>query len=455
MVRIGLMTAIREDITIPVEAAMKRVASNLGPMYLAAYLEKMGVEVEVVIKDKLEELAVYSPEIVGISAVTENIEHAKCLATRARDLWNPKIILGGAHLTALPKFLPKEFDIGVVGEGEATFCDLIQLYLREGAFSSEALKDIPGLVFHTTQGVFQSPVRKGLDPLDLIPPPDRKKYVHKTGLTHMMTSRGCPYTCDFCVIPNISVGYRKHSPGYVIEELKSIRAAFPQVRHIRIFDDLFVVDRKRVHEIAERVAAEGLDREFSFGCWVRANLVDDAVLDSFQKMNMLYAAFGAESGSSRVLSKIKPGCSLEDNQRTIDLLNDRGVLVECSVILGHPLETEEDLWATYGFLEKNFEKIYDVEMNTAIPWPGSEFWELAKARGIVHETMDFNILKEYTQLANYSTEEYPYLNEQISAERFDKIMVSFKKLYWKWAKRNLNTGEYRQMIPEVTIASHY
>ncbi|MFO1463671.1 MAG: radical SAM protein [bacterium] len=455
MARLGLITAIREDITIPVEAVMKRVASNLGPMYLASYLEKMGVPIEVIIKDRLEDLEPYAPEILGISSLTENIEHAKSLARVARQKWNPITVLGGAHLTALPKALPKEFDVGVVGEGEETICDLVRLFLRDRSLSPEDLKAIPGIVFHTPKGVWQTPIRKGIDPLDSIPPPDRRKYVKKIGLTHMMTSRGCPYTCDFCVIPNISEGYRKHSPAYVVEELKSIKSAFPHVRHIKIFDDLFVVDRRRVHEIANLVAAEGLNKEFSFGCWVRANLVDDAVLDSFQKMNMLYAAFGAESGSSRVLSQIKPGCSLEDNQRTIDRLYDRGILVECSVILGHPLETEADLWATYEFLEKNFDKIYDVEMNTAIPWPGSEFWERAKARGIVNENMDFNILKEYVQLVNYSTEEYPYLNEKIPSERFDKILISFKKLYWKWAKRNLASGEYKVMNTEEGIARHY
>ncbi len=454
--KIGFLTSIREDHGLQGENYLKRNMTNLAPMYLANFINKRGIGVDIQIKDNLEDLLSFKPDILGISSVTENIEFAKKLAAQAKELWNPITLLGGVHITALPKTLPKIFDIGVLGEGEETICDLLTSILRHGTLpSDDELIKIPGLVFHTQKGVYQSPNRKGVPLLDEIPFPQREQFIKKMGAAYIMTSRGCPYTCNFCVIPNVSEGYRKHSPKYVVEEIKSIKGHFPEIKSIRIFDDLYIVDRRRVEEIADLVSAEGLNRELSFGCWGRANLIDEKMVKVFQKMNMLFVAFGAESGSSRVLSQIKPGVSIEQNQRAIDLLHDNGVRVSCSVIMGHPIETEDDLWATYEFIEKNIDKLFEVEFNVATPWPGTELWQIAKKRGIVKDEMDFTPLKECAYFPNYCTDLYPYLNERISPERFDVIMSEFKKLFWKTIRTMKESGASRETNPKSEIAELY
>ncbi|MCE9626253.1 MAG: B12-binding domain-containing radical SAM protein, partial [Deltaproteobacteria bacterium] len=369
--------------------------TNLAPMYLAAYIKKMKIPVEVIIKDRLEDLESLRPEILGISSVTENYEHARRLALRAKQGWDPITILGGVHITALPQTLPEEFDLGVLGEGEQTLCDILHVALEsKGMPDWGKLRRIPGLAFHGPSGIEQTAKRPDILKLDDIPPPDRESFVKKIGTAYIMTSRGCPYTCSFCVIPGVTEGYRKHSSDYVFTEIKRIIEKFPLVRHIRIFDDLYIVDRKRVKEIAQRVAAEGLNQELSFGCWGRANLIDEDMVESLQQMNMLYVAFGAESGSTQVLSQVKPSSSVEENQRAIDLLYDHGIHPSCSMIMGHPKETEEDLWASYHFIERNMDKLLEIEFNVAIPWPGTGLWSDALSRGIVSEDMNFDILKE-------------------------------------------------------------
>src|SRR5262249_31844066 len=159
-----------------------------------------------------------------------------------------------------------------------------------------------------------------------------------------------------------------------------------------------------------------------------------------------------ESGSSRVLSRIKPGVSIEENQRAIDLLHSNGIRASCSVILGHPYETEDDLWATYEFLEKNMDKLFEIEFNVAIPWPGTELWEIAKRRGLVSEKMNFTALKECAYFPNYSTEGFPYLNERIPPQRFDEILNEFKGLFWKMLEGMLASGVSMVVNPERDIA---
>lgn len=452
--RIGLLTSIREDHHLPGEDFFKRYMTNLAPMYLAAYLQKAGLPVEILIKDRLEDLIPFAPEVLGISSVTENFEFAKKVAARAKLLWNPIVVLGGVHITALPHTLPAAFDVGVVGEGEETFRDLIALIMQSGGLPApEALVKVPGLVFHATEGVRASAKRGNLERLDEIPLPDRKNFVKKIGTAYMMTSRGCPYTCSFCVIPAVTEGYRKHSVDYVLREIKSIKEHFPEIRHIRIFDDLYIVDKKRVREIALRVEAEGLNREVSFGCWGRANLIDDEMIDAFKRMNMLYVAFGAESGSSRVLSQIKPASTISENQEAIDRLTDHGVNPSCSVILGHPRETEADLWATYEFIERNMGKLLEIEFNVAIPWPGTDLWKFALGRGLVKEDMNFESLKECAYFPNYSTELYPYLNQEIPPEKFERILVEFKRLYRKMMNKIDGLGIKGEVNPGAEIAA--
>ncbi len=424
-------------------------------MYLAAYLEKMGIKVAIEIRDSLEALMPFAPDVLGISSVTENIEFAKEIAGRAKQRWNPITILGGVHLTALPLQLPQEFDIGVIGEGEETLCDLITLIRRSGRPVAAELATIPGIVYHDQGKVKKTPYRKGVNPLDEVPIPAREKFIKKTGLSYMMTSRGCPYTCNFCVIPNTSEGYRTHSPEYVVNEIRTIKRNFPYIKNIRIFDDLYIVDRKRVARIAELVAAEGLNQELSFGCWGRANLIDEEMVKALKKMNMYYVSFGAESGSSRVMSHIKPGASVERNQQAIDLLYDNGLNPTISMLFGHPLETEDDLWASYEFIEKNLSKLLEVEFNVAIPWPGTELWQDAVQSGQVSETMDFRILKECAFFPNYSTDLHPYLNQRIPPERFDLIMADFKKLFWKMTSKLEALGSNEVVLPENEIAQLY
>jgi len=454
IMRIGLLTSIREDHYLPLENFLKRYMTNLAPMYLASYIEKMRVPVEVIIKDRLEDLIALEPEVLGISSVTENFSFAIKVAQRAKELWHPIVILGGVHITALPHTLPSVFDIGVVGEGEETICELLRLILEaKGLPSPQDLAKVHGIVFHGKEGIHRTPKRQDIARLDDIPLPDRKSFVSKIGTSYMMTSRGCPYTCSFCVIPAVTEGYRKHSVDYVLREIKSIKEHFPDVKHIRIFDDLYIVDRKRVQEIALRVEAEGLNQEISFGCWGRANLIDEDLMESFRKMNMLYVAFGAESGSSRVLSKIKPASTIESNQEAIDRLHDNGINPSCSIIMGHPRETEEDLWSSYEFIEKNMGKLLEIEFNVAIPWPGTDLWAYALEKGIVREDMDFNVLKECAYFPNYSTELYPYLNGAIPPEKFERILVEFKKLFRKMMSKIEGLDLKSQVNPRMEIAA--
>ncbi len=426
--KIALTTAIREDITVAADRYVKRVSSNLAPMYLAAFLEKICPNVEVQIKDNLNDFDKFNPDLLGISSVTENFEWAKWLARKAKAKWGCVTVLGGVHITSLPHTLPQEFDYGFCGEAEESFAEFVVL-LEKSQLKPEALEKIPGLIYRMDGQIKINPKRAVVPKLDALPMPKREKYIEKMGMPYMMTSRGCPYTCTFCVIPNVSSSYRVLSPEKVVEEIKSIKMHFPHIKHIRFFDDLFIVQRKRIEQIAELIHAENLHQEMSFGCWGRANLLDTSMVKTLQKMNMKYVAFGAESGSSRMMADIKPGSSVDLNQSAINFLYDEGLHPITSILLGHPLETEADLRSTYDFISSNVSKLLQVEFNVAIPWPGTDLWYQAKKLGIVRDTMDFSPLVESAHFPNYSTQGHPFLNRNMTETQFMEIISDFKQLF--------------------------
>jgi radical SAM superfamily enzyme YgiQ (UPF0313 family) len=453
---IAFINAIRPDVLCREDFLVKRYMANLGPIYLAGYLRKNGFEGEVHIKNHLSDIEALRPPILGISSVTENFDFARELARQAKASWNPITLIGGVHISSLPGFLPPEFDIGVIGEGEETLLELLKNIETNGSqLNQDALKNIPGILFHGPQGLVKTPKGRVVPNLDTIPIPPREDFIKSLGGAYMMTSRGCPYTCDFCVIPNLTNGYRKHSPEFVLREIKSIKANYPYLKHIRFFDDLFIVDMKRVKKIAELIEAEGLNQDLSFSCWGRANLIDEEAVKIFQKMNMKVVAFGAESGSSKIMSQIKPGCSVEQNQNAIDLLAGAGLRACCSILLGHPKESEQDLADTYRFIEKNMDQLFEIEFNVAIPWPGTELWHYAFRKGMVREDMSFSGIRECGYFSNYSTDLHPYLNEHIPAHRFEKILVDFKKLHKKMMNKISSSTIGREVSPLGDIPALY
>ena len=158
------------------ERLMKKMCPPLGFLYLESFTKKYFSEhVEFIISDNLDLLLLQDeniPHIIGISSVTENFNFAIDSARKIRNSIDNKIpiIIGGPHISALPHTLPKEFDIGVIGEGEITFTEILKVYQKNGSFPEKDLHDIAGICFHTEKGYVKiNPLRIPVTNLDIIP----------------------------------------------------------------------------------------------------------------------------------------------------------------------------------------------------------------------------------------------------------------------------------------------
>jgi len=212
----------------------------------------------------------------------------------------------------------------------------------------------------------------------------------------MFTSRGCPYHCKFCVSQKHWTKYREFSAEYVLAEMALIVKQY-QVNHIHFFDDLFIVNRKRLRKIVDGFELQRFS--ITTSCAVRANLVDDELCEMLKRLKVTEAVFGAESFSEPVLKILKANSvTAAQNQRAIDILHRHGIKVNITMVFDAPEETRDDLIVSWKGIFRNVRagKVNKVGWGYLRPYPGSEYWNLAIEKQIVSTGMDWSVFKSWS-----------------------------------------------------------
>lgn len=368
--------------------------------YLKSYLDKyLDFPVEMRFLEQIKDIEYYN--IIAISSTSQDFSIAQKIAYTVKICSKDIItILGGHHITCFPQTLPKNIDIGVCGEGEQTFLELMQFFSDNTLDVGADLKKISGLVFRGDDGLVMTPARELIQPLDKIPFPHREA----AEKFYLFSSRGCPYKCSFCSSSAFWKKARFFSAEYVVAEIENLLSRFPHANHIAIWDDLFIANMPRLKTIVALIVQRGINKKVSFDLAVRANLVSYELCGLLKDMNVTAVGFGAESASDRILKLLNKGVTAEVNQRAIDILSNYGFLVGCSLIVGSPTETEDEVCSTYEFVLKNIKdgKISPHNaINILTPMPGTVLWDKAVADGIIDvQNMDWGRLAVWASYRN-------------------------------------------------------
>lgn len=363
--------------------------------YLASYARKYAPWLRVVVARTAAEAIAARPDVVGISASSVNLPHALRLARQIRRELPAPLVLGGVHISALPLTLPAPFDVGVIGEGEQTFIELMTLWRDNGYLSADDLASVDGLAVRGRDGLRLTRPRAPIADLSTVPPPDRSVLGGDWTKAQMVTSRGCPYDCRFCSSKKMWGSFRAFPADMVLAEIDDL-VENCGAREIHFFDDLFVADRARLAAVADGVVARGYPGRIAFSCTVRAELATEEMFAQLARMRVRRVTFGAESNSESILRWLKgPGANVAANQRTLDLARRYGMVCSPSFIKGAPGETGDDLLATYEFILRGIRerKIDYFEVHCLTPFPGTRVWDLAKEKGLVDDEMDFSELR--------------------------------------------------------------
>lgn len=392
---------------------------SLGLGYISSFLKKNLKNVNISIKNNIKQIIKDKPTIVGISCATQNINIAIHYADLIKKFTNAIVILGGPHITALPNSLPSSFDYGVVGEGEQTFLELIQ-YIQNK--KHKELDIIKGIVYFNKKNIINfTGKRDYIKYLDTLPNPDRKQLCFKNSTVHMMTSRGCPNNCTFCCSNTLWKTTRHFSVEYIIDEIENIISNYhPKI--INFFDDIFFRRKEELNDICQKINSKKINQKTSFTCYMRADIVDEEILQLLKNIGVKFIFFGAESGSQKVLTYLKnQSATVQKNQRLLNLALKFNIGIGATFIKGAPIETKDDLLLTYKFIEDNVRlgKLDIWKIFNLSPFPGSVMWEFAKRKKIVDEKMDFSKFAH--------PEKYLYFNENISKSNYLSICNQYEK----------------------------
>lgn len=371
---------------------------HLGLAYLAAYLRQndfsckpIDAKFERIDAEKLiQVIKEYKPILVGITAMTHEIGQAAKVAKMAKEvLPAAKIVLGGAHATALPKETLQQFpafDMIVVGEGEITLLELIKTLTQGGDLSNVA-----GLAFCSSSGeIILNGPRQFIENLDSIPFPAWDLF--PPSKTHtLITSRGCFGRCKFCMRVSGNK-IRKRNTEKILEEFNMDIEKYG-ADQILVEDESFGADKNQAYPFLDALAKSGVSKKVKWVTQTRVDLVDEEFFKKLKAAGCVMVSFGVESGNEKILKEIGKGITLERARQSIALAKKVGLKTGSYFIIGHPGETKETAWDTIKFAAKI--NTHFVAFGIMVPYPGTEIYEMAKRgeggyRIISSDWADFN-----------------------------------------------------------------
>jgi radical SAM superfamily enzyme YgiQ (UPF0313 family) len=402
------------------------------PMWLAysvGYLEKSGHEVlfldapgaQLNLDQVLEKTLAFGPDLAIIDTSTpsiySDIETAVALKKAVPGLFT---VLVGVHVSALPAEtlgLSERLDAVAFGEYDETLLDLAEK-LSEGRFD-ERLRSIKGLAFRSSSGaVVKNAPRPFITDLDAFPLVsgvykkhlDISPYFYGHSLYPLvviMTGRGCPFRCTYCVVPQVLQGhtYRKRSIASIGEEFRYIRDNFPEVKEIMIEDDTLTADKNRCRELSREL----IDNHLTSIPWSansRAD-VDYETMVLMKKAGCRLFCVGFESGEQAVLDSIQKGTNIETIRHFVKDAKRAGIMIHGCFMVGNRGETPATLEKTLRFakeLNPDTAQFYPIMV-----YPGTSDFAYFKGKGwIVSNNFREWITPEGLHSSTVSNPDLPY-----------------------------------------------
>ena len=160
-----------------------------------------------------------------------------------------------------------------------------------------------------------------------------------------MTTRGCPFSCEFCSNAVFGISYRERSSENVLNEVEEILAL--GYDRIHFADDVFTLNNRRIKQICEDIRMRGLD--FKWECLARADSIDKATADAMKNAGCDRVFYGIESGDESTLKLMKKRISLDQARNAVDVARSSGLKTGAFFILCYPGETDDTVLKTIRF----------------------------------------------------------------------------------------------------------
>jgi anaerobic magnesium-protoporphyrin IX monomethyl ester cyclase len=285
-------------------------------------------------------------------------------------------ILTGSHGSLTPEWIFKKCNIDYIvrNEPEIIVANLMEVLAKNGD-----IPKIKGISYRADNKIINNEDAPRIENLDELPfpayellPMDKYRYSSSDlpqPFSIMLTSRGCPFNCSFCLKIMSKDKYIVRSPKNVVEEIEHLVDDF-NIKSIFFQDWEFTIDKKRVAEICDLIIEK--DLKFVWGCNARANDLSEELIKKMKKAGCVRINIGFESGSQKILDNINKRIKIEELEQAIKICRKNNINIGMYAMVNLPGENLKTIRETTKFLKRN--KIDSMTPNFPIPYFGTKIF---------------------------------------------------------------------------------
>ena len=318
---------------------------------------------------------------MGVYSMVTMRSASLMFAKRLRDRCG-LLIAGGPLPSCDPSSFWDDFDLVVKGEGESAIVEVVQAYETDSGYDK-----IAGLAYRKRDRTIETPRRELQFDLDQIPFPARNLFPNRMYMDHwtkhfgysattVMTTRGCPFSCEFCSNAVFGTSYRERSSENVLNEVEEALAL--GYERIHFADDVFTLNKSRILQICDGIQSRGMD--FKWECLGRVDSVDKATAAAMKKAGCDRILFGIESGDEATLRLMGKRISLEQAAGAIETAKSAGLKTGAFFILCYPGENDDNVLKTIRFATSL--PLDYLSFTMPYPLPGTRLFERVKSKAV-------------------------------------------------------------------------
>ena len=420
-----------------VKEATEQLACSppIGLAYVAAVLQRNGTDVKIIDakslnlshKEVCEMVERENPDIVGVTVFTSQLRSALNMCQAVKEACpSTKVVVGGPHIHSEHREVIKKgfIDFCVRLEGETTMLELVNAIWNGGE-----LEKVKGITFKRGDEIVVNPDRPLVKDLDSLPFPARdllpndvyggiKGLEKGENYTLVSASRGCPFKCHFCAVPQFWSGQRRRSAANILDELEHIVQAY-NIRFLMFSDEEFVVNKKWAAEICQGMVERGLNKILAWSCSTRVDTVTQEILEAMKKANCEFIFYGIEFGNQRILDFANKKTTVPQIYEAIDMTRKAGISPHGNFMIGYPTETRDTIEDTIT-LARTLD-LDHASFSIVIPFPGTRLYQYCQENDLLstddwEQYSYFNPEKAVIRLRDVTEEELMKLYEKAHAE---------------------------------------
>lgn len=358
---------------------------RLGTLLLATTLKNNGYETEVQIEalGELDMTAIKKADVIGISIITSTAPAGYKLADQLRRLgFKKQIIFGGPHANYMPEEALQYGNFVLRGEADETILPFIRSLEANNGFEEVIGLSFwnDGVIIHNKRGLY-------CQNLNVLPVPDFNLITNwrkQMPITPIMTSRGCPYDCEFCSVSDMfGRQYRFCNPERVLADLENHKRLVKENKiknsgdWIFFYDDNFAINKKRTKELLKAMIETKLTPKY----WTAQASVDVAddekLLYLIKEAGCYLLCIGIESINPKTLKEYNKKQTAEDIEKAIKKIHRHGIKIHGMFVFGADNDDKKVINDTVKFAKKN--NLHSVQFLILTPLPGTRtFGELNK-----------------------------------------------------------------------------